>query len=80
MVSLGRVRHREGDYQRRPGLARALPSAEDVVHDLGARGDHWAQLPAVDDFGGAGGDVPDEVSDFFDADAVVAHQADERGA
>jgi hypothetical protein len=32
---------------------------------------------AVDDFGGAGGGVSGEAGDFFDADAVVAEQADE---
>jgi len=31
----------------------------------------------VDDLGGAGGGVLDKAGDFLDADAVVAHQADE---
>jgi hypothetical protein len=67
-------------YRRLSRLPRALPSPEDVVHDLGAGGDDRPQFPAVDDLGGAGGGVPGQVGDFFDADAVVAHQADERGA
>jgi hypothetical protein len=53
---------------------------EDLVHDLGAGGDHWPQLAAVDDLGGAGGGVAYEPGDFFGADAVVAHEADEGGS
>jgi hypothetical protein len=38
--------------------AKVYSKAEDLVHDLGAGGDHGPQFPAVDDLGGAGGGVP----------------------
>jgi len=50
---------------------------EELVHDFGACGDDWSQFAAVDDLGCPGGGVSDEAGDFFDADAVVAEQADE---
>jgi hypothetical protein len=46
-------------YRRFPELPGTLPSPEDVIHDLGACGDHGPQFPAVDDLGCAGGGVPD---------------------
>ena len=56
-----------------------LAFSEELVHDLGAGGDHRPQLPAVHDLGGAGGGVPDQAGDLLDADPAVAHQADKRG-
>jgi hypothetical protein len=58
---------------------RGLASCEELVHDLGAGGDHRPQLPAVDDLGGPGGSVPGQPGDLLDADPAVAQQADEGG-
>jgi hypothetical protein len=59
------------------GVGWGLGCCEELVHDFGAGGDDGSQFAAVDGFGGAGGGVSDEAGDFLDADAVVAHQADE---
>src|SRR6516164_7395098 len=56
-----------------------LGCCEELVHDLGAGGDHRPQLAPVDDLGGAGGGVPGEPGDLLDAYAAMAQQADERG-
>ena len=61
------------------GLGRGLGLCEELVHDFGTGGDDGPEFAAVDDFGGAGGGVPDEAGDLLDADAAVAHQADEGG-
>src|SRR6516164_9190750 len=56
-----------------------LGCCEELVHDLGAGGDHRPQLAPVHDLGGAGGGVPGQPGDLLDADPAVAQQADERG-
>ena len=63
-----------------PADASAQTSSEELVHDLGAGGDHRPQFPAVDDLGGAGRGVPGQAGDLLDADPAVAHQADEGDA
>jgi hypothetical protein len=65
--------------QQRRDPRRGLGSCEEFVHDFGAGGDDRPQFAAVDDLGGPGGGVPGQASDFLDADAAVAEQADERG-
>jgi hypothetical protein len=45
---------------------RGLGSCEELVHDLGARGDDRPQFPAVDDLGCPGGGVSDEAGDLVD--------------
>src|SRR5690348_13645026 len=52
---------------RGSGTGAGLGSGEELVHDLGAFGDHRSQFAAVDDLGGAGGGVPDEAGDLLDA-------------
>jgi hypothetical protein len=64
---------------RLSGKGRGLCFCEELVHDFGAGGDDGSEFAAVDEFGGAGGGVSDEAGDFLDADAAVAHQADEGG-
>ena len=63
--------------QRLSDRREGLGSCEELVHDLGAGGDHRPQFPAVGDFGGVGGGVSDQPGDLLDADPAVAHQADE---
>ena len=65
--------HHMGCYER----LRSFP--EDLIHDLGACRDHRSQFPAVDNFGCPGGGVPGQPGDLLDADAMIAHQAYERG-
>ena len=43
--------------------------SEELVHDLGACSGNRPQFASVDDLGGAGGGVPDELGDLLDADA-----------
>jgi len=54
------------------GVLRTASFPEDLVHDLGARGDHRSQFPAVDNLGCPGGGVPGQPGDLLDADAAVA--------
>jgi len=61
------------------GVLRTASFPEDLIDDLGARRDHRSQFPAVDDLGCPGGGVPGQPGDLRDADAMVAHQAHERG-
>src|SRR5215471_21168825 len=58
---------------------RLILVSEKLVHDLGAGGDHRAELAPVDGLGGAAGAVTGKTRDLLDAHPAVAHQADERG-
>jgi len=53
-----------------PGPAQGPASSEELVHDLGAGGDHPPQLPAVQHLGCPGGGVPGQPGDLLDADPV----------
>ena len=48
-----------------------LGCGEEFVHDLGAAGDDGSEFAAVDDLGGAGGGVLDQVGDLLDGDTTV---------
>src|SRR5690242_5244673 len=48
------------------GCSRVLLGLEELVHDLGAGGDHRVQFAAVDDFGGAGAGMPGQAGDLLD--------------
>src|SRR6266849_4733632 len=56
-----------------------LLGSEDLVHDLGSGGDHWAQLASVYDLRSPRAGVPGQPRDLLDGYALVAHHADERG-
>src|SRR5215472_17313786 len=59
---------------------RLILVSEKLVHDLGARRDHWAEFAPVDGFGGAARAVTGKARGLLDAHPAVAHQADKRGA
>jgi hypothetical protein len=60
------------------GRISCLACPEDLVHNLGASCDHWAQFPAVHHLGCPGRRVPDQAGDLLDGDSTVTHQAHER--
>jgi hypothetical protein len=52
---------------------------EDLVHDLGASGDHGAQFTAVHHLRGSSAGTPDKTGDLLHRNAGARHEADEGG-